>query len=170
MQIHFPSGAVIGAGRVALLEGILRYGSITAAARSVGLTYRQTWNTVQILNTTFAEPLIAVSEKGRCGGTQLTPTGQKVLGQFREMECLVEKTLRRPLRAIEKTLGEKSDRSPAAPRWVLVEGKSQKKRTKPDVGNRSSSRTDRSKAPGRSTPTGKELARRSRDGEGRVRS
>jgi molybdate transport system substrate-binding protein len=69
--------AVLGEGRLALLEGIDRCGSITSAAREVGISYRHAWVTIQEINEAAGEPLVRASAGGsRGGGTALTPCGR----------------------------------------------------------------------------------------------
>jgi molybdate transport system regulatory protein len=120
MRLELPSGGTIGPGRIAILEGIDRFGSITAAARSVGLTYRQVWNVVQILNEMFDDPLIEVRRAGRSGGALLTPLGKQIVARFRELELAADKSLSRKLSTLEKLVGENPKAPKRRPRWVEV--------------------------------------------------
>lgn len=120
MRFELASGGTLGPGRIAILEGIDRFGSITAAARSVGLTYRQVWNVVQILNGMFDDPLIEVRRAGRSGGAALTSLGKKVVARFRELELDADKSLSKKLSAFEKLVGENSNAPKRRPRWVEV--------------------------------------------------
>lgn len=66
--------------RLRLLEAIEAHGSITAAARSLGLSYRAAWDRAQALNNLFARPLIAARPGGRAGGSAgLTEEGRAAL-------------------------------------------------------------------------------------------
>jgi molybdate transport system substrate-binding protein len=68
---------VLGEERLALLEGLDRGGSITAAARQAGISYRHAWVTIQQINEAAGEPLVAASVGGRQGGgAVLTPSGR----------------------------------------------------------------------------------------------
>lgn len=120
MRLDLASGGVVGPGRIAILEGIDRYGSITASARAVGLTYRQVWNVVQVLNGLFKEPLIDVKQAGRSGGASLTPLGKQVIKHFRSMEDAANRALNTRLAAFERLTGENRKAPKRMPRWVEV--------------------------------------------------
>ncbi|SIO38165.1 molybdate transport system regulatory protein [Rhodovulum sp. ES.010] len=76
-------GARMGADRVALLRAIGRTGSISAAAREVGVSYKAAWDGVQAMNNVFATPLVTAAPGGRAGGgARLTPAGEKVIAAF----------------------------------------------------------------------------------------
>jgi len=95
-KLSFENGLVgkAGAERIALLEAIAETGSIAAAARQVGLSYRATWDAVQVLNNLFSEPLIIAASGGAQGGeARVTPYGSDVAASFRFMEESVQRTL-----------------------------------------------------------------------------
>ena len=79
--------ARVGLDRIALLEAIARLGSISAAAKATGLSYKGAWDGVQALNNLFDAPLISAAPGGRNGGTaQVTARGQAVIRAFRAAE------------------------------------------------------------------------------------
>ena len=81
-----PSGA-IGPGKIALLEGIDRTGSISAAARGLGMSFRRAWFLVETMNGAFRDPVVRTSVGGReGGGSGLTAFGQEVVARYRAME------------------------------------------------------------------------------------
>ena len=81
-----PSGA-IGPGKISLLEEIDRTGSISAAARSLGMSFRRAWFLVETLNTAFRDPVVRTNVGGReGGGAGLTPFGQEAISRYRLME------------------------------------------------------------------------------------
>ena len=121
MRVDFPSGAKIGPSRVAILEGVDKFGSISAASRAVGLTYRQVWATVKVMNEMFKAPLVEIAPEGRASGARLTPLGRKVVAQFREMEDAANKALSPHLRAIERLTGENPKAPALVPRWAQVD-------------------------------------------------
>lgn len=121
MRLDLPSGAKIGPSRTAILEGIDRFGSISASARAVGLTYRQVWSTVQIMNAMFDEPLVVLGPGGRAGGARLTPLGRKVVDRFREMEIVANKALSRHFKSFELMTGEDAKAPALVPRWAYAE-------------------------------------------------
>ena len=81
-----PSGA-IGPGKIALLEAIDRTGSISAAARALGMTFRRAWFLVETMNSAFRDPVVKTSVGGReGGGAGLTPLGQEVVARYRRVQ------------------------------------------------------------------------------------
>lgn len=80
-------GTFLGTGRVILLEKIQEHGSISAAARSMKMSYRQAWQLVQSMNTHSAKPLVSSSTGGKGGGgASLTETGEQAILLFRGVE------------------------------------------------------------------------------------
>jgi len=82
------SGARIGPGKAALLESVHSTGSISAAARSMGMDYKRAWLLVDSLNRAFVTPAIERSAGGLGGGgAALTPFGQELLERYRRLEA-----------------------------------------------------------------------------------
>lgn len=82
-----PDAAPLGDERVRLLEAIGREGSISGAARAVGLSYRGAWNAVCAMNNLVGRPLVAGQVGGRSGGgAALTPEGIRLVESFRRLE------------------------------------------------------------------------------------
>lgn len=81
-----------GPGKADLLDAIREEGSISAAARRMGMSYKRAWTLVEEMNTSFDPPLI-VSARGGAhgGGAQLTPEGEQILSAYR---MVVERMLR----------------------------------------------------------------------------
>jgi molybdate transport system regulatory protein len=79
--------ARVGLERIALVEAVGELGSITAAAKRMGLSYKGAWDAIQALNNLFDAPLIAASAGGKAGGAAVvTPRGHAVIKAFREVE------------------------------------------------------------------------------------
>lgn len=79
--------ARVGLERITLLEAIARLGSISAAAKEAGLSYKGAWDGVQALNNLFDAPLVSAAPGGRSGGAaQVTARGQAVIRAFRTAE------------------------------------------------------------------------------------
>jgi molybdate transport system regulatory protein len=75
---------MMGPGKANLLEAIKETGSISAAGRRMGMSYRRAWDLVAAMNATFREPLVNTAIGGlRGGGAELTPLGQTVLDAYR---------------------------------------------------------------------------------------
>jgi len=89
-KIRILIGAVvaIGPGRADLLAAIARTGSISAAAREMGMSYRRAWLLVEAMNSAFKRPLVETATGGRRGGgARLTTHGEEVLDGYRAMEA-----------------------------------------------------------------------------------
>lgn len=98
MRILLGGASSLGPGKAALLEGIEQHGSISAAARAMGMSYRRAWLLVEAMNTAFTRPLVATATGGaRGGGAELTPLGREVLRRYRAMEEKAQRALARDL-------------------------------------------------------------------------
>lgn len=81
--IEGPEGAFLGYGRVVLLERIREHGSISAAARSMEMSYRHAWKLVDSMNSQSRKPVVERSTGGRGGGgAKLTETGEQAIECF----------------------------------------------------------------------------------------
>jgi molybdate transport system regulatory protein len=79
--------AVLGKGRLELLEGIAQHHSISAAARQMGMSYRRAWLLVQDMNAAAGTPLVETATGGsHGGGAHLTPQGQQAVIIFRTLQ------------------------------------------------------------------------------------
>lgn len=88
LRIVLSDKAYVGPGRADLLEGIARTGSISAAGKEMGMSYKRAWSLVQALNDGFGKPLIETSRGGAAqGGATLTELGSEVLGRYRHMQA-----------------------------------------------------------------------------------
>ena len=77
----------LGRGRIELLERIAETGSISAAARAMGMSYKAAWDAVDAVNNLSATPLVVQTTGGHHGGgTVLTEEGRRVVDAFRAME------------------------------------------------------------------------------------
>lgn len=87
IRIDLASGGRIGPGKIALLEAIRTTGSISAAARSVGMSYRRAWLLVDEINRTLREPAVRAETGGaRGGGAVVTAAGERMVDLYRSIE------------------------------------------------------------------------------------
>lgn len=87
LRINLDPDGRLGPGKVELLEQIAAFGSISAAARRMAMSYKHAWDLVEDMNRVFGKPLVAAQSGGRKGGgAQLTPAGLAVVGRFRAIE------------------------------------------------------------------------------------
>lgn len=86
----------VGANRIALLAAIDEAGSLSAAAKRVGLSYKSAWDAVQVLNNLFDRPLVLAATGGRDGGgSVVTEAGHAVIAAFRAAELELASTISR---------------------------------------------------------------------------
>ena len=87
IRIHFGSRLAIGPGRIELLEGVQRTGSLAQAARGMSMSYRRAWLLMQSLNQSLASPATVAARGGRSGGgAALTPVGKALIRTYRRIE------------------------------------------------------------------------------------
>ena len=84
----------VGPERIALLEAIGAHGSISGAAKAVGLSYKGAWDAVQALNNLAAAPLVTTRAGGRQGGfAEVTAEGRAVIAAFHAVEAEIAHVL-----------------------------------------------------------------------------
>jgi molybdate transport system regulatory protein len=91
-RVEFGPDRAVGPGKIALLEHIARGGSLSQAARTLGMSYRRAWQLLASLNGCFVEPVV-VSAKGgrRGGGSALTGFGRRLVRTYREFDAEVQR-------------------------------------------------------------------------------
>ena len=86
IRITNDSEVVMGPGKADLLDAIDVCGSISSAARQMGMSYRRAWELVDVMNKCFKQPLVTLSTGGqRGGGAQLTDFGRFILKNYRDL-------------------------------------------------------------------------------------
>jgi molybdate transport system regulatory protein len=107
LRLRIPLGDSIamGPGKAALLEAIRSEGSISAAGRKLGMSYRKAWLLMDQMNQGFREPLV-VSLKGGAhgGGAKVTAFGERVLTAYRAMESAAWTVIQPGLEGLGKLL------------------------------------------------------------------
>lgn len=106
-RLRMTKGAdiAVGPGKVDLLEAIAAAGSITAAAKQLGMSYRRAWLLVDTMNRCFRRPVVDAEAGGqRGGGTALTPLGAEVIQRYRKSEKLAAKAAAGELAALARLM------------------------------------------------------------------
>jgi molybdate transport system regulatory protein len=99
----------MGPGRAALLAHIARTGSITSAARAMGMSYRRAWQLVEAMNKSFAEPVVVTEVGGkRGGGAAVTALGKRLVTLYRAMENKASSAIAADLRRFSRHLRKSS--------------------------------------------------------------
>jgi molybdate transport system regulatory protein len=87
-RLDFAPGGRLGPGKVQLLEAIGETGSISAAGRSMKMSYRRAWLLVDDLNRIFKSPLVEAQPGGaKGGGAHLTELGREIVANYRAIEA-----------------------------------------------------------------------------------
>jgi len=96
VRLRFGADARIGPGKIALLEAIGRVGSIAAAGREMGMSYRRAWLLIDSLNRMFDTPVVHASSGGsHGGGAGLSALGEQLVTAYRAMERDTEQAVAR---------------------------------------------------------------------------
>jgi molybdate transport system regulatory protein len=85
LQVLRDTDIALGPGKADLLDAIAREGSISAAARALGMSYRRAWMLVDVMNHAWQAPLVNAVPGARRGAT-LTDVGREVLADYRQVE------------------------------------------------------------------------------------
>lgn len=102
IRIDFVPDGRVGPGKILLLERIAEYGSISAAGRSMGMSYRRAWDLVAELNKAFVSPLVEAHIGGRNGGRALlTEMGQEIVQRYRAVETEAVRAASKHLDALQ---------------------------------------------------------------------
>jgi molybdate transport system regulatory protein len=95
LRVHLGDQIAIGPGKAELLESIRRTGSISAAGREMGMSYKHAWLLVDSMNGCFKSALVEAVKGGKAGGgASLTSLGQEVLECYRRMQALATDAIR----------------------------------------------------------------------------
>lgn len=105
LRIDFANGSQLGHGKIRLLELIAEHGSISRAAKQIGMSYRRAWLLADELNQIFRTPVIETQHGGSGGGSaRLTSFGFAVVGHYRAMEAQSMKLFSKQLTELERGL------------------------------------------------------------------
>ena len=101
IRIIFGEAEMMGPGKAELLERIDRTGSLAAAGREMGMSYKRAWELIGTLNTMFQAPVVTSTRGGPGGGGAiLTDMGRDVLRLYRDFEAEAAKSGARQLDAL----------------------------------------------------------------------
>ena len=92
IRVDFGAFGYLGPGKIALMELISKHGSIAAAGKEMGMSYRRAWLLVDETNKIFREPLVEKQMGGSGGGgARLTAFGRGVVERYRAIESAASK-------------------------------------------------------------------------------
>jgi molybdate transport system regulatory protein len=103
IRLDLVNGDRIGPGKIALLEAINETGSISAAARQLGMSYRRAWLLVEEINLALNAPAVSAATGGRRGGgAEITPVGEQIIALYRSIERIAHASAREEFRAVNR--------------------------------------------------------------------
>ncbi len=116
LRVYFGAWGVLGPGKIGLLEMVDRHASISAAGRSMKMSYRRAWLLIHGLNAMFKQPVVLTRHGGTGGGqASLTPFGRKVVHAYRATERSTARSAERYVRMLKKALAKTAPAAKARP-------------------------------------------------------
>jgi len=105
LRVLGKGGPAMGPGKAELVERIGKTGSISAAARAMGMSYRRAWQLVEALNAAYREPVVTTAVGGtRGGGARVTAFGARLVARYRAMEDKASAAIGADLRRFHASL------------------------------------------------------------------
>ncbi len=104
-RLRVTSGETIsvGPGKIALLEAVHETRSITAAAKSIGMSYRRAWMLIDELNASLKKPAVHSAKGGdHGGGSDLTAVGEALIELYRRIEERAAKACAEDIKSLLK--------------------------------------------------------------------
>jgi len=110
LRILIGAAVALGPGKADLLDAVAETGSISAAARAMGMSYRRAWTLIEAINRDFRTPLIETSAGGAGGGgARVTDAGSEALRRYRAMEEKASAAVSDEIAAFSELLRKPSD-------------------------------------------------------------
>ncbi len=105
VRILLGGATALGPGKVGLLQSIEKCGSISKAAKEMGMSYRRAWMLVDTMNECFTGDLVVTSTGGKGGGgATVTELGIEVIQRYQEMEAKAAKSIAKEAQEMGKLL------------------------------------------------------------------
>ena len=105
LRFYLSPDRPLGRGKIGILESIRDGGSISGAARGMGMSYRSAWLLVDSMNSQFKEPVVSTTTGGPGGGSAtVTEFGESLIRRYRAMERSAQRAIAKYLAALERDL------------------------------------------------------------------
>jgi molybdate transport system regulatory protein len=119
-RIDFAEHSSLGPGKIGLLEAIRSSGSISQAARDLGMSYRRAWLLIDSVKMAFRKPVTMATTGGKGGGgVSLTEFGEGLVESYRALERDIADLARRRLRSVSAAVARQNDSKAASARRPL---------------------------------------------------
>ena len=110
LRVYLRPDFAMGPGKAAILQSIKETGSIAAAGRSMGMSYKRAWYLVDSMNKHFRAPVVAAAKGGRTGGgAELTALGEQVLTRYHNMTRLAFAAIEPELKKLMEEVDDQPD-------------------------------------------------------------
>ena len=110
LRLLFGDRAMLGPGKVDLLQAVASTGSIAAAGRQMGMSYKRAWSLIEEMNAAFTQPLVQSVRGGAAGGgAHLTPQGEQVVLLYRQLMIRIAEAGGAQIAALQGMLRDMSD-------------------------------------------------------------
>jgi molybdate transport system regulatory protein len=107
LRIQYNGRIAIGPGKIDLLEAVREHGSISAAARSIGMSYRRAWLLLDELNQSLSVPATTSEQGGQSGGgSALTAVGEQLIHLYRDIEARAQRACAKDIAELVGFLGD----------------------------------------------------------------
>lgn len=104
LRIEFDGEHTLGSGKVQLLEAVIAHGSISAAARSMEMSYRHAWELLDDVNRCFAGRVLETEAGGRAGGgARVTDFGRELIARYQQIKEAASRTVEQELQALQRS-------------------------------------------------------------------
>ncbi|WP_417309387.1 winged helix-turn-helix domain-containing protein [Devosia sp.] len=110
LRITLSESFYMGPGRADLMSLVTETGSISEAAKRMGMSYKRAWSLVQALNEGFGAPLIETMRGGKEQGATLSAAGREVLERYRGMQATARQAIERDFDALTRLHTDMSER------------------------------------------------------------
>jgi molybdate transport system regulatory protein len=91
VQLYCGEEIAMGPGKADLLEAIKQWGSISAAGRAMGMSYRRAWLLVDAMNRCWKQPLVETSPgSAHGGGARVSAFGEEALAHYRALQARID--------------------------------------------------------------------------------
>jgi len=107
IKIEIHDNFNIGPGKIALMESIISCGSISSAAKKMGMSYRKAWKLVNDLNKLSKKKLVITNTGGKgVGGAKISEYGKLLINLYRRIEKKAFLGIKKEKEEIEKIIND----------------------------------------------------------------
>lgn len=105
IRLYLNDKVALGPGKADLLDAIVQHGSISAAGRAMGMSYKRAWDLVNTMNECFTQPMVITAKGGsHGGGAEVTELGKLILTQYRQAQYNAERAVEQQLHSLSEQL------------------------------------------------------------------